>query len=268
MRAIWLLLVLIASCALVIASPAPNALGQRVTAMPAEGRDWRAFAERYLLTRAGEPFRARIHTQNVRCIRLNNYPCLWQRTPPLPGTPTAGGTDGAHDGAGGRTGHAIFAHPKWSIVAAMRWFERRTSGGREPKSAVELAEIYSPWCDTLGSARTKADRSGRLWGRSCSGGKRPPQGFQGPTCRKPAFGAPSARQCQACNCPSNAAAAWVRGMGVQPTAKLALFDAAGQPTEQLGKLVGGVIALENGRYRPTDALLTEARASFGEGARR
>jgi hypothetical protein len=41
-----------------------------------------------------------------------------------------------------------------------------------------------------------------------------------------------------------------------------LFDANGAPTQELQTLIRHKIALETGRYRPNQALMTEAAAAF------
>jgi hypothetical protein len=240
----------------------------KVKVVPPYGANWSAYAERYLIVwRENRPFSA-AKDKPTRCVRANNYGCMWQPAQSnWPGTPGPDGTDGAHDGEGTTNGHAIFSHPKWSVAAAMRWFERKTSGGTQPKSARQLAESYMPWCDTQGSAAVKADFSGRLWGRSCANGKKPPAGFSGPRCQRPASGEPSPAQCQACNCPPEAARFWLNGTSHGIDDKLELFDGTGKPTATLQSLIGWKTAYETGKYKPNEALMAEAAAAF-EPARR
>lgn len=247
---------------LIVMTLSSLAFAGRVKVVPPEGSGWAKHAETYLIAwREDRPF-SLAKDKAGRCVKANNYGCLWQPAGNWEGTPGPDGTNGAHDGAGGRNGHAVFSHPKWSIVAAMRWFERRTDGDRTPKSALQLAEIYSPWCDTQGSAGTKADSSGRLWGRSCPGGARPPAGFAGPMCRRPASGPPSAAQCQACNCPNMAAKFWLRGTSLTIDDTLDLFDPGGKPSATLQSLIGWKTALETGKYKPNAQLMAEASAAF------
>jgi hypothetical protein len=257
LRRAVLILALVASLA-----TAAAAVAGRVKIVPPEGANWRQHAEKYLVVfRENRPF-SLVRDTPTRCVKANNYGCLKQPAANWEGTPGPDGTNGAHDGADGNNGHAIFVHPKWSIVAGMRWFERRTSGGRERKSALELAEIYSPWCDTLGSVAVKAEASGRRWGRGCAGGAQPPAGFSGPRCGRPASGSPTAAQCQACNCPTQAAKFWLRGTSHGINDKLVLFDAAGKPSSTLQSLISWKIGLETGQFQPSPALMSEAAAQF------
>lgn len=240
-----------------------GALAARVVVKPPVGADWDRFARTYLWVvpenRLFDPARDRT---GLRCIRMNNYGCLWQRAGNWPGTPGPDGTDGAHDGAGGSNGHAIFSHPKWSIVAAFLWFEKRVAQSGGNVTALSLAEVYSPWCDTIGSAGTRADASGKLWGRGCSGGQQPPAGFRGPICAKPQDGKPSRAQCQACNCPDAIATFWLRKTDAGINDSLVLFDAAGKPSDTLKKIIPAKIQFETGRYRPTPELIDEAVQAF------
>lgn len=224
---------------------------------------WQRLAEDYLFVyRENRRFNSAIDKEGLRCVRMNNYGCLWQPEENWEGTPGPDGTDGAHDGEGGNNGHAIFSHPKWSIVASLRWFEVRTSGGAQQKSALQLAAKYAPWCDTLGSKGTKPDASGRLWGRGCAGGNRPPPGFAGPICAEPSSGKPSKAQCQACNCPNSIARFWLKENSASPSDPLVLFDDTGKPTVALQNLIKWKIGLETGRYQPTQSLLDEAVRVF------
>lgn len=255
------------SFVLLAAAIAGPAHAQREKIVPPEGANWRSYAEQYLtIFRENRPFSAARDTSS-RCIRMNNYGCIWQARTPWQGTPGSRGEDGAHDGEGGpRGGHAIFVHPKWSIVAGMRWFERKLAE-KPNASALELAAIYAPWCDTIGSRGTKADGTGRRWGRGCRGGNQPPAGFTGPRCGPPPNGVPSRRQCEACNCPTSVARYWLEGSGTASTAPLALFDAAGKPNQAFRSLIKRKTMLETGRFSPSDTLLDEASASFTPMAR-
>ena len=255
-------------CLLAVAFPA---LSQRARLDPPVGADWQRHAETYLINeKEGRPYSV-TKDGATRCIRANNYGCLWQRTANWEGTPGLKGQNGAHDGAGlpgNNNGHAIFNHPKWSIIASMRWFETRTQGGARRLSAYRLAEIYMPWCDTIGSGGTRADANGRLWGRGCAGGQQPPTGFSGPICRAPAAGqGPSAAQCQACNCPDRGAQFWLRGTGVAIDTPLELFGSERRPTPLFLSLIGNKVRYETGRYVPTPQLMREALDAFRPEAR-
>lgn len=237
------------------------AQAQRVALKPPEGANWRQHAHTYLLVfRERRPFSAA--KDSSRCVRMNNYGCLWQRRVPWEGTPGPKGLSGAHDGAGGaKRGHAIFDHPKWSIVASMKWFE--TKHRQSPNlSATDLASYYAPWCDTIGSRATKFDRSGQSWGRSCSDAPRPAASFKGSMCRRPANGQPSKAQCQACNCPNSIATYWLADTDLDPSQPLKLFDEQGLPNSTLRSLITQKIALETGKFKPTKELMNEAARAF------
>lgn len=234
------------------------ALAANQAPMP-EVKGWRDNAAKYLVRLDGTAFDPRVDTANLRCIRMNNYPCLKHPSAhPWRGTPRADGTDGARDGAG----HAMFSDPKWSIVAAMQWFYRRTIGAGVRRSAYDLTQIYSPWCDTLGSVPSRVDRAGVAWGRNCGRTEGPPAGFNGPLCRKPTNDVPLPHQCDACNCPSSQADYWMRKTGHDRDEKLTLFDRDGRPTDDLRRIVPRVIAIENGHYKPNASLMSAASDAF------
>ena len=247
---------------------------QRAVLSPPEGFNWQPYAVAYLTNSKGKPFDPKIDTTFLRCVKMNNYPCLKQRNVPWPHTPGQEGKDGANDGADGpRGGHAIFDHPKWSIIADLQWFERNTNRGTKPRSALELAEIYMPWCDTLGSSPKKADDKGRYWGNGCKvyvrtakgwvSKSRAPVGFVGPICGKPQNGqVPTPSQRQACNDPPSAALTWTRNTGVSTTQPLVLFDQSGRPTEIMLNIIKNVVLNENGHYQPNERLLDEAKRAF------
>lgn len=240
---------------------ASSAFAQRVAVSPPEGNNWRQYAQSYLIgAKNGQPLNL-INAKISRCIKANNYGCIWQPRSSWEGTPGPKGVNGAHDGAGGNNGHAIFSHPKWSLVASMRWFERRTQNDREPMTALQLAEIYLPWCDTLGSHATRV-ANGREWGRSCKDGEHPKVGFSGPVCQRPPNGAPAAGQCQACNCPNITAATWLKTTNLGIDDKLDLFDENGRPTQLLQSIIAWKSVSELGGYRPRPELLIEAAAEF------
>lgn len=236
----------------------------RVVIDPPAGANWADHAEKYLTNyRENRPFDRRKDIKTLRCVKMNNYGCLWQTKGNWEGTPGPDGTNGAHDGEGGNSGHAIFLHPKWSIVASLRWFERKASYNQSKRSALYLAERYAPWCDTIGSKGTKVDpKTGTVWGRGCVGGKQPPKGFKGPRCGKPASGKPSAAQCRVCNCPNSIAAFWLKGTSSGINDGLELFDADGKPTQTMLSIISWKVGLETGRYKPNQLVLDEALGLF------
>ena len=97
--------------------------------------------------------------------------------------------------------HAMFSEPDISIDTIENIYRRHQASGL--RSTSQIAARYSPWHDTLGSLAGKADSTGTWWYPTSSGDKKPPQGAM--TCSIPRSGEPSARQCQACNCPSEVA---------------------------------------------------------------
>ncbi|NBJ09981.1 hypothetical protein [Microvirga arsenatis] len=220
---------------------------------PPEREDWCRHAERYLVRSNGQPFSCTT-ARFSRCLRMNNYGCLKQ-----PGRePYSGTTFMTRRGARDSAGHAIFDHPKWSIVAMMNVY-RRYAEQLGARSALQIAEIYSPWCDTLGSLPRKSDGAGNIWRPSCRGSAQASGSF---VCRKPPPGqAPSARQCQACNCPSLVAAQMTRGTSFGPQEPLDLFDGNERPTELLLKVIANKMLQEQG-VRPTPSLLEEAASSY------
>lgn len=72
----------IATCAL--------AHAQRAKVVPPEGSEWQASAEKYLTVfEKNRDFDADKDTKGLRCVRMNNYGCMWQRSTggPWEGTP-------------------------------------------------------------------------------------------------------------------------------------------------------------------------------------
>lgn len=185
------------------------------------------------------------------CIRLNNYGCLWQRGATWPGTDIKPGNDGAHDGRGGRNGHSVFRDPIYSLAAKFHWFAVKKN-----TSALALAEIYLPWCDTLGSVDER-----RGFYRSCK--VKPAQRVTGRNyCDKPANGRPSAAQCQACNCPSVLAQTWVEGSGYTVLDQLPLVTPSGMPSDLLVEIALRNSVNELGGYRPNAQAVQEAKALY------
>lgn len=228
---------------------------------PGNGTDWCNFAEKYLDPVGNRPAftcdaQGQIITGQVSlCIRLNNYGCMWQRRGSWPGTDMQPGNPGAHDGRGPneRNGHAVFTDPIYSLAAKFHWFARR-----DRASALDHAETYLPWCDTLGSVAKRGE-----FYRSCnlSESQRVPGRRY---CEKPANGQPSPAQCRACNCPSVLAATWVEGTGFGPTDPLDLIGADGMPNDLLVRIALRNSVNELGGYRPNDAAIEAARQLYPE----
>ncbi|WP_157739028.1 hypothetical protein [Labrenzia sp. VG12] len=272
------------------------AMADRTVISPPEGENWQTNAESFLevykhVEKVGggyqysklekrRPFSRSKDIHLLRCVKMNNYGCLWQRTGDeryprnWSGTPGPSGENGAHDGAGTGNGHAVFEHPKWSIIAAYQWFERNTMGGKKNLTVLELAEIYAPWCDTIGSAGTKVGYTyGEEWGRTCQGGRKPPVEFNGPLCQKPALAAkPSREQCDSCNCPNKIAKYWLTGINelrdnkdlakVGINDQLVLFDEKGYPSEVFKLLIKWKVGLETAVYMPNHDLFEAADEVF------
>lgn len=189
--------------------------------------DWKKFGSEYL-TYNGQALTfdaadLQRHQNRLRCVKMNNYGCVMGRS-----WQGAAGND--------KAGHAIFQHPKWSVRAVVRDYCSKNRRGL--RSAMQIAETYSPWCDTLG---TVGVRNG--WGRSCAGGPQPPTGFKGPLCAKPANGTPAAGQCGSCNCPDGVARGMAASVNVGINDNLALFGADGSPN------VGNLVAVLGSKFR-------------------
>ena len=228
---------------------------------PKAGATWCAFAEQFLWNRSEDrAFKCSVDA-TPRCIKYNNYGCL-KHSPgkPYAGTPAPNGQLGAHDGVDGARGHAIFEHPKWSVAASFFWFEKSYKK-LGLKTAKQLAERYSPWCDTQGSVATKRDAAtGRVWGRTCGDGQQPPASFHGPLCKEPAS-APSNEQCRVCNCPSVFVKSWLKGTGKTSTDVLELFASDGKPTALMQSILVNHTPWEIG-YRPSTELIKQGAELF------
>ena len=221
------------------------------------GTDWCRFAQTYLDPVGNRPAftcdadgRA-LTGQASLCIRLNNYGCLWQRRASWPGTEMRDGNPGAHDGKGGRNGHSVFVDPVYSLAAKFHWFISRGK-----RTALQYAETYLPWCDTLGSVTVRNGfyRSCDLKAGQRVAGRR--------YCEKPASGQPSAAQCNACNCPSTLAAAWTDGTGFGTNDVLELVGPDGMPNDLLVRIALRNSVNELGGYRPNDAAVQAARQLY------
>lgn len=183
---------------------------------PPVGPNWCNLATAAIESDHGRPFRC---ATAGRCIKMNNYGCVKQpASGPLPGTTWGSNSEGARDSKD----HAIFEAPQFSLLRIIATYRNYQQSGR--RSALQIEERYSPWCDTLGSAVYN-----RGWGRSCRGERKPaaPVGYT-PMCSRPANGLPSSAQCSACNCPNRAASLMVAGTTFAINDPLPLFDERGR----------------------------------------
>lgn len=186
------------------------------------------------------------------CVRLNNYGCVKQGNDPW------NGSGGKRDSKG----HAVFEDPAYSIRAVVRDYCSKHRRGL--RSAIALADAYSPWCDTLGSLAVY-----KGWGRSCDDLPNPPDEFPGPFCKEPE-GEPSDNQCASCNCPSRLAKLWLDGIDIDETSHgpyddLALFDTQGAPNrEVLSTMLQNKMQIELGGFEPTDELIAIGISLAGE----
>lgn len=136
----------------------------------------------------------RRNRNSLRCARLNNYFCIknvgWK------------GNVGED-----RAGHTAFSDPVWSARAAARDLRRKYERGN--LSAVEIANAYAPWTDTVGSRRLREGE------QACTAPENPAD----------------QEHCAAqphCNCPPAYAAYMVEGTGLSISDDLKLLDARGE----------------------------------------
>lgn len=223
--------------------------------------NWCKYAKLYLVpTSRRPPINCSKPNTVARCIKINNYGCVWQvgHNDKYEGTDIVAGKDGAHDGQGAKqepvpnaSGHAVFIHPKWSISAKLIWFYNRSKG----KSAVELARKYMDWCEVLGSHNSLGG-----WHRSCKVAQKPGVKY----CQEPSGGKPLPGQCKYCNCPDIQAAKWVKGTGRSIHDPLVLFEKDGSPKPFMIKIVRRNSLNEIDGYKFTDELLKEGIETFKE----
>jgi hypothetical protein len=218
--------------------------------VPPEAPKWCEYAQKYIEKNNGKPFECKIAR---RCTRMNNYGCVKQASSkPLLGTTWGGYSSGARDSKG----HALFEHPKYSLLKMIGLLARYQRDGL--KSALAIQERYAPWCDTLGSAQFN-----RGWGRSCRGEPKYPAAPVGysPMCKMPPNRMPLPRQCSACNCPSKSSEVLVAGTGLSTTEPLKLFDAAGKAQPLMVNVLRNLARQEQG-VRITELLAQEAVETY------
>lgn len=208
-----------------------------------EARNWCSEARLALTNKDGSAISCA--TVSKRCVRMNNYWCQKHGGDAWKGTPKADGKDGRQD----TEGHAVFASPKWSARAIA--IDLRSKYRKGLVTAADIAAVYSPWCDTLGS---KAVVQGH--GRTCADGRaKPPVGFTGPLCKKPNAGNVSTAHCAAgCNCPPEVANALVQGLDIGINDDLLLFDQAGVPGPRLARVLQNLAVQEQGIYVKPSAI--------------
>lgn len=201
-----------------------------------EAPNWCAEAKHNLTDGTGKPVQCEVIT--MHCVKLNNYWCQKQE----PGDAWKGarkvGTtlpmeDDRH--------HAVFESANWS-ARAIAIDLRSKYLKRKLKTAYDIAQAYSPWCDTKGSI---AINSGH--GRSCGDKPKPGADFHGPFCRAPAVSAPSKSYCESgCNCPPEVAEMMVKGLNVGISDDLKLFDQDGTPSQSLAVVIKNLARQEHG----------------------
>lgn len=212
--------------------------GPRAEAQVAsEAANWCEQAEKSLTDRHGNAVSCAAVAK--RCVRMNNYWCQKHGSSPWRGTAARDGKDGLRD----VDGHAIFEAVEWSARAIA--IDLRAKYRRGLVSALQIAAMFSPWCDTLGS---KAVVSGS--GRTCNDGRaKPPPGFAGPRCVQPATALLDKASCQVgCNCPPAIAELLVQGTSLDIHVDLALFDSAGRPRPNLAVVIRNLAIQEQGIY--------------------
>jgi hypothetical protein len=210
----------------------------------AEAPNWCEEAQRNLLDHSGKPINC-ASVQNMRCIRINNYWCQKHGKTAWRGTPQPNGSDGLQD----KDGHAIFKSVEWSARAIARDLRSKYRQGK--KTAVEIAESHSPWCDTLGSLGIVKGT-----GRTCADGRaKPPDDFAGPFCRQPSTITPTSIDCKpGCNCPPEIAQTLVRGLNIGINDDLQLFDSKEKPGPNLAVIMKNLAFQEQG-IRVSDAVI-------------
>jgi hypothetical protein len=160
----------------------------------------------------------RAKTDDAICVRKNNYWCMKQ-----PDRDSWDGTEGPGNCLKNQDakGHAIFTSAVYGARAAITAL--RTYFKRNADSALAIASVRSPSCDTLGSPALWPRSGDKRIGRSCSDAPHPPTTWKGAMCprRVAVIG-----ECVAgCNCPPEIALGTLSLFpGLQQTDRLPLFD--------------------------------------------
>lgn len=204
--------------------------------------NWCKQAESNLTAKDGTPISCA--SIKKRCVKMNNYWCQKHDSNPWEGTPDHEGKDGNRDAAN----HAIFQSVEWSVRAIS--IDIRTKYMKGFKTAVQIADHYSPWCDTLGSFAVSKEGSGR----TCKDkGASLPVSFSGPLCKAPSKHNPTISDCvPGCNCPPEIAATLVKGLTTGINDDLKLFNNKGKPQPNLNVILRNLAIQEQGIYiRPS-----------------
>lgn len=223
-----------------------------------EDAGWAEEASRYL-TKAGQQMSvAQINSHSyLRCIKMKNYVCMYQV-----GGPGWNGSDGRHDCTINSNGHAVFREAKFSIRAMVR--DLCSKHKRGVRSAQEIVEVRTPWCDTNGSRK---ERGG--YARTCNDGASYSDAMiakRGLTrCERPEDGErPGGDYCNYCNCPDlKKAENLIRGMepyGItEITQALGLFekDTGELNQDRLSIYISNIVFDEVGGLIPNPKLLSE-----------
>lgn len=222
----------------------------------AEAPNWCKEVRQSLIDQTGKPLQCQTVKDNkepYRCVIMNNYWCQkhTSTTNPWKGTPRPDGSDGFQDD----DGHAIFKSVDWSVRAMS--IDLRSKYRRGNVSANAIAEMHSPWCDTLGSVPVYKNGPGR----TCADGRaKPPSGFSGPLCKKPSSQNPKRSDCQyGCNCPPEIAEKLIEGLGqgIGVNDDLKLFDSKGNPRPNL------VMVLKNLAFQEQGIIVSDAAIKRG-----
>jgi hypothetical protein len=229
---------MITTCVIVgtLVSPAPSLAEQKIAAA-----NWCEEAKRYLTHKNGTPIDCNARS-GLRCVMMNNYWCLKNK----PNNPWKGTNDGfgGQDGRQDAAGHALFSSAEWAARAIA--IDLKSKYMRGKKSAYDIAEEYSPWCDTLGSVPVR-EVGGIKFGRTCGDrGKKPPADFSGSLCRPPTSSRGNSDDClPGCNCPPRVARTLVTDLPVGIDDDLKLFDSAGNPLPNLAVFIRNLAFQEN-----------------------
>jgi hypothetical protein len=212
-----------------------------------EGPNWCAFAKQFLRNRDGSEFKC---DTARRCIKLNNYGCIQNHS----GTAAAGQLK-TPDGkpVTDPQKHIVFEHPKFSLHRAINTLRRYHDNGL--RTTLAIAERWAPWCDTLGSKKLNG-----TWGRTCPDNLPSVSASHSPRCAKPTKG-PAAGQCDHCNCPSQMAAFYAKGVADSSDTTIELFDADHRPTALMNRLLPRVFIFEQGLV-PSDEFVADGIASY------
>lgn len=221
-----------------------------VQAQKYEGNNWCENAEKYLTKKDKKPDCEKISASDGRCPMMNNYWCITQNSAnPWKGTPDAHGKDGNNDKV-----HAIFSDPVWAARAVAIDLSSKYKK-KKLHSASQIANEYSPACDTLGTKVSVKTKNGEV-GRSCKNDPygTPPPDFKGKLCPE----APKTKEdcLPQCNCPIEIRDRIVKGTGLGPDDDLKLFNEAGEPQPTLNIAIKN-LAFQEINFDVSDQLIED-----------